>query len=136
MSLLFIVQQAYAQGTCPAEANYQGCKQIEQDKLSKCSPVDYTCQCEAQKLIQQCFNLCPNYTSEATIHDSVVQSICSAVPAPSSTTLSLSTVPSSSSTSSLINTSTSPSPSSNQPSHANILMVSSYPFFFFLSLHI
>ncbi|CAO3617462.1 unnamed protein product [Cunninghamella blakesleeana] len=128
IALLAIIQQVLCQATtCPAEANFQGCKQIEQDKLSKCSPVDYTCQCTAQKLIQQCYNLCPNYQSDATIHDSVVQSICSAVPAVSSSSLlPASSVP-------LPSASISPSASSTpnqQHSNANRNTISYMTFFF------
>ncbi|KAI7872824.1 hypothetical protein BDF14DRAFT_1877296 [Spinellus fusiger] len=77
---------------CAAEANFQGCKTIEETQLKSCGPSDYVCQCAAQKLIQQCYNLCPTYASDATIQQGTVDGICAAVPV---TTTSLAPLPTS-----------------------------------------
>ncbi|KAG0977146.1 hypothetical protein G6F29_010288 [Rhizopus arrhizus] len=78
------LHQVYANGTCAAQANFDECKNIQNSVLSKCGPVDYKCQCDAQRLILQCYDLCPNYSSEASIQSASVQGICAAVPASSS----------------------------------------------------
>ncbi|KAG1329123.1 hypothetical protein G6F62_007818 [Rhizopus arrhizus] len=78
------LHQVYADGTCAAQANFDECKNIQNSVLSKCGPVDYKCQCDAQRLILQCYDLCPNYSSEASIQSASVQGICAAVPASSS----------------------------------------------------
>ncbi|KAI8643272.1 hypothetical protein BD408DRAFT_415251 [Parasitella parasitica] len=68
---------------CAAEANFQACKSIEQSLLQSCGPVDYACQCNAQKLIRQCFDLCPEYSVDANEQARVAAGICAAVPTPS-----------------------------------------------------
>ncbi|KAI8997437.1 hypothetical protein BDB01DRAFT_831021 [Pilobolus umbonatus] len=86
---------------CAAEANFQACKSIQETLLHGCGPSNYACQCEAQKLIHQCYNLCPEYASDASIQAATVQAICSAVPTTSSLSIvliSASTVIQSSST--------------------------------------
>ncbi|KAF7724072.1 hypothetical protein EC973_001405 [Apophysomyces ossiformis] len=65
---------------CAAEANFQGCKTMEQNRLKDCGLTDYACQCAAQKLIQECFNLCPVYANDAAIQAGTVEAICAAVP--------------------------------------------------------
>ncbi|KAI8887284.1 hypothetical protein K501DRAFT_175905, partial [Backusella circina FSU 941] len=64
-------------------SSFQECKAIEERQLAACGPSDYKCQCDAQRLIQQCYNLCPEYASDAQIHSGTVESICAAVPTPS-----------------------------------------------------
>ncbi|KAG2216011.1 hypothetical protein INT46_007071 [Mucor plumbeus] len=68
---------------CAAEANFQACKSIEESLLHGCGPVDYACQCGAQKLIRQCFDLCPEYSIDANEQARVATGICAAVPTPS-----------------------------------------------------
>ncbi|GAA5807102.1 hypothetical protein MFLAVUS_000452 [Mucor flavus] len=65
---------------CAAEANFQACKAIEESLLHGCGPVDYSCQCGAQRLIQQCFNLCPEYSIDANEQSRIATGICAAVP--------------------------------------------------------
>ncbi|KAG2201743.1 hypothetical protein INT47_002003 [Mucor saturninus] len=65
---------------CAAEANFQACKSIEVSLLNGCGPVDYSCQCSAQKLIHQCYNLCPEYSIDANEQARIATSICVAVP--------------------------------------------------------
>ncbi|SAM06948.1 hypothetical protein [Absidia glauca] len=122
--LILMIHQTVAQTACAAEANFQGCKTIQETRLSSCGPVDFSCQCTAHRLIQECYNLCPGYATDASIHDGTVQSICGAVPTtssslplPSATSL-LPSAPASSSIPSSSGTSTSPSPS-QKPSAAS-----------------
>ncbi|KAI8350619.1 hypothetical protein EDC96DRAFT_519413 [Choanephora cucurbitarum] len=72
---------------CAAEANFQGCKSIQETALKTCGPVDYACQCNAQNLIRQCYDLCPTYAAEASVQSGVAAGICAAVPATSSSLL-------------------------------------------------
>ncbi|OBZ84498.1 hypothetical protein A0J61_07460 [Choanephora cucurbitarum] len=72
---------------CAAEANFQGCKSIQETALKTCGPVDYACQCKAQNLIRQCYDLCPTYAAEASVQSGVAAGICAAVPATSSSLL-------------------------------------------------
>ncbi|ORX62596.1 hypothetical protein DM01DRAFT_1001422 [Hesseltinella vesiculosa] len=82
---------------------------IQETKLSTCGPVDYSCQCAAHKLIQECFNLCPTYAAEASIHKGTLDSICAAVPVPSSSSATL--LPSSTAVPSVSSVGVSPQPS-------------------------
>ncbi|KAI8341810.1 hypothetical protein BC941DRAFT_466709 [Chlamydoabsidia padenii] len=114
-----LIHHTVAQTACAAEANFQGCKVIQETRLSGCGPVDFACQCTAHRLIQECFNLCPGYATDASIHDGTVQSICGAVPTTSSSlplpsATSALPLPSSSSSAAIPSSSASASPSSNQ----------------------
>ncbi|KAI9019349.1 hypothetical protein CLU79DRAFT_836662 [Phycomyces nitens] len=90
-ALAFGIQCVKAAVGCAAEANFQGCKSIEETQLKSCGPSDYACQCAAQKLIQQCYNLCPTYASDASIQQGTVDGICAAVPVTTTTTVLLPT---------------------------------------------
>ncbi|KAI8053151.1 uncharacterized protein B0P05DRAFT_575518 [Gilbertella persicaria] len=85
--LLQFVTLSVSAATCAAEANFQGCKTIQETALKTCGPVDYACQCKAQNLIRQCYDLCPEYSSDATIQSGVAAGICAAVPSSSSVAL-------------------------------------------------
>ncbi|KAI8331948.1 hypothetical protein BC941DRAFT_505600 [Chlamydoabsidia padenii] len=89
---MVVVKPTWAQTTCAAEANFQGCKAIQETKLSGCPPADYACMCTAHKLIQECYNLCPSYATDASIHDGTVKSICGAVPSSSSSSMAIPTL--------------------------------------------
>ncbi|KAL0075812.1 hypothetical protein J3Q64DRAFT_1825925 [Phycomyces blakesleeanus] len=91
VALVFGIQCVKAAVGCAAEANFQGCKSIEETQLKSCGPSDYACQCAAQKLIQQCYNLCPTYASDASIQQGTVDGICAAVPVTTTTTVILPT---------------------------------------------
>ncbi|KAL0141214.1 hypothetical protein V8B55DRAFT_1379688 [Mucor lusitanicus] len=87
-AVLFLVIQFGAMSVsavigCAAEANFQACKSIEESLLHGCGPVDYACQCNAQKLIRQCYDLCPEYSVDANEQARVATGICAAVPTPS-----------------------------------------------------
>ncbi|CAO3592018.1 unnamed protein product [Absidia cylindrospora] len=123
--MMMMIRPSWAQTACAAEANFQGCKTIQETKLSGCGPVDFACQCTAHKLIQECYNLCPTYATDATTHDGTVQSICGAVPASSSLPLPSATslVPSASQPSASAAPSGSPTQQQNQEhSGASILV--------------
>lgn len=106
------LQHIFAVTTCAAQANFDKCKEIQSTLLSTCAPIDYACQCKAQQLIFDCFALCTNYASEASIQSGTVKGICSVVSSsssllvPSSTATSLvlkstTNIPSSTSSSSV-----------------------------------
>ncbi|KAI8086633.1 uncharacterized protein BX664DRAFT_387022 [Halteromyces radiatus] len=114
-TLILLIHQTYAQTACAAEANFQGCKTIQETRLGTCGPADYSCQCTAHRLIQECYNLCPGYASQANIHAGTVESICAAVPS-SSSSLSLPSASSSISLQSTPSNAAVASPSVSSPS--------------------
>ncbi|KAI8364653.1 uncharacterized protein BYT42DRAFT_618810 [Radiomyces spectabilis] len=109
---------------CAAEANFQACKSIQESQLRSCGTADYTCQCAAQKLIQQCYNLCPAYSNDANMQAGTVNSICSAIPTTSIALPSVSPVsiiPQPSSAAPQPSPSVSVAPASNQSSAATTI---------------
>ncbi|KAI8066565.1 hypothetical protein BC940DRAFT_334149 [Gongronella butleri] len=82
--IVLCLNSVQGQGLCQAQANFDGCQQIQKARLSTCGPVDYTCQCAAQQLIQECYNLCPSYAAEAMTQEGTMKAICAAVPVVSS----------------------------------------------------
>ncbi|ORZ20458.1 hypothetical protein BCR42DRAFT_448752 [Absidia repens] len=127
---MMLIRPSWAQTACAAEANFQGCKSIQETKLSGCGPVDFACQCAAHKLIQECYNLCPTYAADATAHDGTVQSICGAVPASSSLPLPSATslLPSASQQSAPAASSGSPTQQQNQQ-HSGVSILVPFPTF-------
>ncbi|KAI9468463.1 MAG: hypothetical protein EXX96DRAFT_590715 [Benjaminiella poitrasii] len=89
VGVLYVILQLniqYVSGAligCADEANFQACKSIELSLLQGCGTVDYTCQCSAQRLIRQCYNLCPEYSTDADTQSRVAEGICSSIPKPS-----------------------------------------------------
>ncbi|KAI7905359.1 uncharacterized protein BX663DRAFT_583272 [Cokeromyces recurvatus] len=65
---------------CAAEANFQSCKSTELNLLQSCSTIDFVCQCSAQKLIRQCYNLCPEYNIDADTQSRIADSVCFSIP--------------------------------------------------------
>ncbi|CAO3663649.1 hypothetical protein G6F70_002411 [Rhizopus microsporus] len=85
--LALFLQQVLAQATCTDPVNFNACMDIQQKKLGTCGPVDYGCQCEARRLIVECYNLCPQRDAEKSIDSASMQGICVAVPSSSSASL-------------------------------------------------
>ncbi|CAJ0646333.1 15062_t:CDS:2 [Entrophospora sp. SA101] len=68
-----------SEAVCINKAVYDSCRNIGDTKLASCPPTGYTCQCDARKQIQLCFQQCRDdldIQNEGKAYEPAVQQFC------------------------------------------------------------
>ncbi|EWC45752.1 hypothetical protein DRE_05089 [Drechslerella stenobrocha 248] len=65
---------------CLAQNILVGCLNIQNSAFAQCGPVDYVCQCQAQGLVVQCYDQCPNDPAKGSM-ESKLTALCVAASA-------------------------------------------------------